>query len=298
MKKVLWWVVWGLLASAAAAQEPAPDEPEGTFQATGTLTTYNAAVGLLTLARRNGTESYKVSTTTKVLIDAEPASPAALPLDHRVRVIYRKEGSAPYPAVKLLDAASIVILTAERDGVPATIDEVTEGTDGAAKVPLLRITTSQGKHRELLVRDQGGWAAEILKDGQPAKLSAFAKGETVTLSVRRTGRPPMYLKSLADPPTYDAFLADRRLTGRIAAVAEDGQGFGLAVTGEATTQGVTLTRRTVYFTEGKQVEVNPFKVGDDVVVKFSITEHGVAIAQAVHAPGDWRVYADWVAQRR
>lgn len=280
--------------------EPAP----GLAQATGTLTDVegtlsgvDGALQVITIARRNGSERFRLSADTVVVINGERGSAAELKRDGKVRVTYRREGNSPYPATMVLDEASIAILDAEREGVEAKIESVAERGDGDDQAVVVVVTTAQGKRRELVVRPEGAWASVVMKDGKPAELGAFAPGEAVMVAVRRTGGATMYLRALADPPTYLAFCADRMLRGRVAATSDDGATFSLAPEGAGERVTVRLTRTSVFFAGGAKQDANPFKVGDEVVVKFRYRRGGETIARAVFAPDSWQAFAAWANER-
>ncbi|MBI2302084.1 MAG: hypothetical protein HYU66_24540 [Armatimonadetes bacterium] len=295
------WLLWVVLAAAGSvvAQGPAAEAPAGrkrerVAEVTGKLAKLDTALQVIELSRRAGAEKFTLSATTKVWINGDPGKLEDFPKDGRVRVQYVREGEPPHAAREILDEASIAILDAETKGERATIDSIEERPQGKARVQAVLVTTAHGKKRELLLRAEGERKSVVMKDGQPVELKAFAVGDKVMLTVRRTGTPRLILADLADEPTFLAFCAKQTLRGKIASMGDAGA-FSVAVEGSAERTNAQSGAGTAWFAGGKKVDASPFKVGDDVVVKYTQKSKGLVQAAAVFAPDSWRAYAEWAA---
>lgn len=294
VRHTLAFTVLFLTASLLQAQDPpaaeAPKAPK-TSQATGNLTVVDAAARMITLARGEASEQYRLGDQTEVLLNDEAGELGALQLDQRVRLDYLKDGEPPFEVRRISDDATIRVQAAERDGVAAKIQGIETRGEGEQAAQVLIAQTSQGKTRELFLRPEGANASVLMKNGQPATLADFAAGDDVTLSVRRTGGDKKYLKSIADPETYTAFLAARTLRGTISGVAEDGKSVTVTSPDEPQPVTVTLTRNTRYFKGGAKVDANPFQNGDEVMVKYGYRIENAPRATAVLTADSWRAYA-------
>lgn len=281
-----------LLAGAALAQE-APQAAAGTEAVTtATLTAVDVPTQMLTVARHNGAEQFRITPKTIIMIACERGALGALKLDDKVRVYYLKEGAAPYAARRVLDAATVAILDAEREGVGAVIEAIETRGEGADRRQVLVVKTAQQQRRELVVRSEADHLPLLLKDGQVASLDAFKPGDAVTVAIKRTSGSTLYLKSLGDPASFTAFAAMRTMRGKVTALAEDRGSLSLDAGGEAGPVTVNLTSATAYYRGGQAAKNVPFEVGEEVVVKFLERSHGAVQARAIFAPESWKAYAE------
>jgi hypothetical protein len=242
----------------------------------------------MSVAGRNGEVKLTVTAETKVFIDGDPGQASALKVGVKVQVRYTKTAAAPFVASRVLDEASIKIMAEERDGVEATIDAVGERAEGDTKIPTLSVTTA-AKKKHILSVDTSADGATLMKAGQKAGLDGFKAGDRVMLSISRTTGEVMWLKAMADTPTYIAFLMGRNVRGKVAKV--DSKTITLTVEGEKDPVVVGFMRTAVFVKTDAPVKANPFVVGDDVVVKYHEKAKGVIRASGVFAPGSWAAYA-------
>lgn len=283
-----------LFAAVAAAQETAPAEAAPRGQMAGLLTAVNAAQQTITLGRANDQVVFRVDTATRVLIDDRAGQLADLKSDVNVRVVYAKVEPAPYRALQILDEATVRIRDAESNGVEATITAVGE-QDGTMVVS---VDTVLGQHRDLAVSTEGRWQSQIMKQGEPAPATAYAAGDKVMVSLRRTRGAMWNLKGLADAPTFLAFLSDRNLRGTLREKSEDGRVWKLAVAGGDQVRDLLVTRATKFYRGGQAVETNPFELGQDVLVKYQTVDEGQVQVQALVEPASWKAYGDAELARR
>jgi Cu/Ag efflux protein CusF len=301
MKRALLWI--SLLAVSAtvalAADAPAmpaapakeaPAAAKKTAHLAGTVLTVDAAGLALTLSHYNDNLPFKIDPDATILLAAEPAKLADLKAGLKVEIAYTREGNPPYTITHIADAATVAILAAERLGVEATIDTVGEKADGDKKWPVLNVTTAAGKKREVYV-DASKDGATILKDGQPAALTVYKAGDTVMVSLARVGGT-IFLKGLADKPSFTAFLYGRVLRGKVSAVSD--KGLTVTVEGQKDDTKVVFARNVLAVKDNAVAIANPFKVGDEVVVHYKETVKGAVRATGVFTPESWKTFADKV----
>lgn len=284
-----------LLVPALAQDGAKADAARQEAITTATLTAVDAATQMLTVARHNGAEQFRITPKTVIMIAGERGELGALKLDEKVRVFYLKEGEAPYAARRILDAATVAVLDAEREGVAATIEAIEQRGEGAEQRSVVVVKTAQGQRRELVVRTEAAQQPLLLKDGQPVALAAFKTGDQVTVSVRRTSGNVLYLRALGDSASYTAFAAMKTLRGKVVSLAEDRQSLSLDAGGDAGPVTVNLTNATSFYRGGKAAEAGAFEVGEEVVVKFQERSKGVVQARAVFTPESWKAYAEAIA---
>ena len=260
----------------------------------GHLTAVDAKAKTLTVTIAKQPVVFQVTDATEIVISDAVGEFGALKADQKVRVYYVDADQPPLVAKRVLDAGTLAIEDAERAGVEASLDKVDQRTDGAVTTTVLAVTTAQKMKRELLVVTDGATKSLVMKDGKEAALDAFKAGDTVMVAVRRTAGKSMHLKALADPATFRAFLALSTVRGKVTVVSAGNKGLTLAVAGEKEPVPVQWMKTTTFFTGGKLAAVCPFKVGDEVTVKYAQRVKGVIHARAAFAPDSWQAYAEAV----
>lgn len=282
-----------LVAAAPPETGPTPDPPPETptSQATGAIVSINETE--LVLDRRGQTLRFRLSETTRILVDAEPAAAGQLAAGARVRVIYDRADAEPFGARQVHDAGTMAILDAELAGVPATIVGIEQREIEGAEQTVITVDTEHGKRRALVVRPEGAWRSVIMRDGEPAALDRFAAGTEAVVSVRRTGGEVMYLRTLADEPTHLAFLALRTVEGTLRQAGE-----AWTIETADGSQPLRMGRSTQYFKAGAAAAVNPFAAGEAVLIKYDRRAEGVILARAIFDRASWRAYAEAIMAQR
>lgn len=290
----LFALLFALTMVAAAPPEtgPTPDPPEiPTSQATGAIVSINDTE--LVVDRRGETLRFRLTETTRILVDAEPAAVGQLATGSRVRVIYERADAEPFTARQVHDAGTIAILDAELAGVPATIVGIEQREVEGVEQTVVTVDTEHGKRRALVVRPDGAWRSVIMREGEPAGLDQFAAGTAAVVSVRRTGGEVMYLRTLADEPTHLAFLALRTAEGTL---RQAGEAWSIETADGS--EPLRMGRATQYFKAGAAAAANPFAAGEAVLVKYDRRADGVILARAIFDRASWRAYAEAVMAQR
>jgi len=294
MRIVRGLMLLSLLSSIVSAQDAPPANAERPAQMTGLLTAVDAGKQTISLGRANDLVIFRVSPETRVLIDDRPGKLEDLKTDAKVRVLYAKIDPQPYLAVQILDEATVILRDAENQGVAATIAAIAEKDGGT----VVTVDTALGQRRDLAVSTEGRWQSQIMKAGEPATAAAFAAGDKVMISLRRSRGATWNLKALADPVTFLAFLSDRNLRGTLREKSDDGRIWTLAVPGREQLNELLVTRATLFYQGGKAVEANPFELGQEVLVKFQTISDGQVQVQAVIEPASWQAYGEAELARR
>jgi hypothetical protein len=267
---------------SAAQEEKAAARRTGTVS--GRITAVDPAAGTVTVQRRKGeTATFTVTPETVILIGDEPGALANLAPQTTAEIAYRAVDGKRV-ARWIWDALTVRIRNAESVGVPAVITAL-QPDQGS-----LTVRTDFGKVRELKLVAGGKNASRIMKQGQPADLSAFQVNEPVRVSIRRTTGGTLYLKGLAEEMTFVAFLQDRRMEGQFRSLDPLARRIVVAPSGgEPVTVG--FSRRTQFFRGGQALQEPSFQAGQELIVLYRGTQKGLIQARAVFDRESWKAYA-------
>jgi len=228
--------------------------------------------------------TFQVTDETVVLINDEPGALTDLKLKTKAEISFREE-EGKFIARWIQDQDTMALRAREANGIEAVILNLRaeEGT--------LTVRTALEKERTLKLVSEGKNRSRVMKNGQPAKLTDFAAQDQVMVSIRRTSGATLYLKGLADPRTFMAFLLRKTLEGAVTSVDTEAGTVGIQpAEGEAVR--VALTRATRFYRGSQEVEDPTFAQGDQVIVVLSSKVKGVPRARAIFALDSWGAYAD------
>lgn len=272
----------------AEPEKPAAQEEKAAARRSGSasaqITAVDPTAGTVTVQRRKGeTVTFTVTPETVILIGDEPGALANLSPNTPVQIAYR-EVEGKRIARWIRDGLTVRIRDAESAGVPAVITAL------QAEQGTLTVRTEFGKVRELKLAASGKNASRIMKQGQPADLSAFQVNDPVRVSIRRTAGGTLYLKALAEEMTFVAFLQDRRVEGQFRSLDSAARRIVLAPSGgEPVTVG--FSRRTQFFRGGQALQDPSFQAGQELIVLYRATQKGLIQARAVFDRESWKAYA-------
>jgi hypothetical protein len=252
-------VVWAAEGEVAAPAEEEETTASGARLMTGIIAAVDAGAGTLTVQRRRaGTATLTVTPETVILIGDEPGTLADLKTNTRAAISYR-EADGKLTARWIRDALTVRIREAESLGVRGVITalNVDAGT--------LTVRTAFEKVRELKLVREGRYVSRIMKQGQAADLKAFQVNDKVMVSIRRTSGATLYLKGLADEPSFVAFLRDRCVEGSFRSVeVEAGRLVVAPAEGDPVTVG--FSRRTKFYLGGQEAKEPTFQADQAIVV--------------------------------
>lgn len=228
--------------------------------------------------------TFQVTDETVVLINDEPGTLTDLKLKTKAEISFQEE-EGKFIARWIRDQDTVALRQRESDGIEAVILNL------QAEAGTLTVRTALEKERTLKLVPAGKNRSRVMKNGQPATLADFTVQEKVMVSIRRTSGATLYLKGLADPRTFLAFLWRKTVEGAVTRFDTKAETVGIQpAEGEAVQ--VALTRATRFYQGGQEVEDPTFAQGDEVIVVISAKVKGVARAWAIFDRESWGAYAD------
>ena len=248
------------------------------------ITAVHAEDRKVSVQRKDGTTStLEVTPETAVLVSDEPGTLADLQVDTKASISYQ-ERAGKQIARWIRDALTVRIRDAESTGVKAIVTavDVPEG--------ILQVRTAFGKVRALMLIREGKKASRIMKAGKITDLSSFQVRDPVMISIRRTSGATLYLKSLADVPTFVAFLRDSCVEGLFHSADPESQQIVVTLPeGDPVTVG--FSRRTKFFREGQEIEGPLFEAGQAIWVLYRTKKKDLIRSRIIFDRDSWRPYA-------